>query len=98
MSTGASDLSVGASSLADGASQVSAGASAVKDGMQTMKDTILDAEAELAGKLLPYAQNELADALRIYEAARDGAQSSGYDLHPDTMKEVTVYIIRTDFR
>ena len=98
LSAGASTLSTGASTLADGASQLSTGAGALKDGMQTMKDTIVGVEKEASNKLLPYVENELADALRIYEETRDSVRNSGYDLHPDGMKTVTVYVIRTDLQ
>ena len=98
LSTGASTLSTGASTLADGASQLSTGAGTLKDGMQTMKDTIVGVEKEAANKLLPYVENELADALRIYEETRDSVRNSGYDLRPDGMKTVTVYVIRTDLQ
>ena len=98
MSAGASTLSTGASTLADGASQLSTGAGALKDGMQAMKDTIVGAEKEAANKLLPYVENELADALRIFEETRDSVQNSGYDLRPEDMKTVTVYVIRTDLQ
>ena len=98
LSAGASTLSTGASTLADGASQLSTGAGALKDGMQAMKDTIVGAENEAANKLLPYVENELADALRIFEETRDSVQNSGYDLRPEDMKTVTVYVIRTDLQ
>lgn len=98
LSAGASTLSTGASTLADGASQLSTGAGTLKDGMQTMKDTIMGAEKEAAEKLLPYVENELADALRIYEETRDSTRNSGYDLRPENMKTVTVYVIRTDLQ
>ena len=98
LSAGASTLSTGASTLADGASQLSTGAGALKDGMQAMKDTIVGAEKEAANKLLPYVENELADALRIFEETRDSVQNSGYDLRPEDMKTVTVYVIRTDLQ
>ena len=98
LSTGASTLSTGASTLADGVSQLSTGAGTLKDGMQTMKDTIVGAEKEAANKLLPYVENELADALRIFEETRDSVQNSGYDLRPEGMNAITVYIIRTDLK
>ena len=66
--------------------------------MQTMKDTLMDAEKEAAEKLLPYVENDLADALRIYEETRDSVQNCGYDLRPEGMKAVTVYVIRTDLQ
>lgn len=98
LSAGASTLSTGASTLADGASQLSTGAGTLKDGMQTMKDTIAGAEKEAANKLLPYVENELADALRIFEETRDSVKTSGYDLRPEGMNAITAYIIRTDLQ
>lgn len=98
LSAGASTLSTGASTLADGASQLSTGAGTLKDGMQTMKDTIVGVEKEAANKLLPYVENELADALRIFEETRDSVVNSGYDLRPESMNAITVYIIRTDLQ
>lgn len=98
LSDGASTLSTGASTLADGASQLSTGAGTLKDGMQTMKDTIVGVEKEAANKLLPYVENELADALRIFEETRDSVVNSGYDLRPESMNAITVYIIRTDLQ
>lgn len=98
LSAGASTLSTGASTLADGASQLSTGAGTLKDGMQTMKDTIVGVEKEAANKLLPYVENELADALRIFEETRDSVVNSGYDLRPEGMHAITVYIIRTDLQ
>ena len=53
---------------------------------------------EVAEKLLPYVTDDLPKALRIYEETRDNAQNSGYDLRPENMKTVTVYIIRTDLQ
>ena len=66
-------------------------------GTTVMKNTILDAEKTAAEKLLPYVEGDLTDALRIFEKTRDTAGQGGYDLRPEGMKTVTVYIIRTDF-
>ena len=63
-----------------------------------MKDTLMDAEKEAAEKLLPYVENDLADVLRIYEETRDSVQHCGYDLRPEGMNAVTVYVIRTDLQ
>ena len=98
LSDGAAALSDGSSALADGAAQASAGADALKDGMGAMKDTLVGTEKEAARLLLPFVENELADALRIYEQTRDSVNNSGYDLRPEGMKTVTVYIIRTDLQ
>lgn len=96
LTEGAAKLSDGAAAVDDGASQVSSGADALKNGTKTLKETITIAEKAAAGKLLPYAENELADALRIYEETRDSVRDCGYDLRPEGMKANTVYIIRTD--
>ncbi|MBQ8952989.1 MAG: hypothetical protein IJ048_02645 [Clostridia bacterium] len=49
----------------------------------------MDAEKEAAKKLLSYVENELADALRIYEETHDNVRNCGYDLRPEGMKAVT---------
>ena len=99
LSTGAASLSEGADSLYDGTVEFKDGAAALHtDGTQKFKDTLIDAEKEAAEKLLPYVTDDLPKALRIYEETRDNAQNSGYDLRPENMKTVTVYIIRTDLQ
>ena len=113
VSTGAAALSEGAETLAQGASELSAGAGKLyigaialnagaatlqSSGTQKLRDTLMDAEKDAAEKLLPYVTDNLPNALRIYEETRDNAQNSGYDLRPDGMKTVTVYIIRTDLQ
>lgn len=52
----------------------------------------------LCRKFIPHVENELSDALRIYEDedTSDQAKSGCYDLCSDDMWSVTVYIIRTD--
>ena len=105
LNTGAAQLAEGASTLATGADTLATGAADLSTGADTlhttgttvMKNTILDAEKNSAEKLLPYVENDLADALRIFEKTRDAAGQGGYDLRPEGMKTVTVYIIRTDF-
>ena len=99
LSTGAASLSEGADSLYDGTVELKDGAAALHtNGTQKFKDTLTDAEKEVAEKLLPYVTDDLPKALRIYEETRDNAQNSGYDLRPENMKTVTVYIIRTDLQ
>ena len=105
MNTGAARLAEGASALATGADTLATGAADLSTGADTlhttgttvMKNTILDAEKTAAEKLLPYVEVDLTDALRIFEKTRDTAGQGGYDLRPEGMKTVTVYIIRTDF-
>ncbi|MBQ8161048.1 MAG: hypothetical protein IJ083_09875 [Clostridia bacterium] len=99
LATGAASLSEGADSLYDGTVELKDGAAVLHtDGTQKFKDTLTDAEKDVAEKLLPYVTNDLPKALRIYEETRDNAQNSGYDLRPENMKTVTVYIIRTDLQ
>ena len=88
--TGATQLNTGAASLSEGA------ASLQTDGTQKLSDNLLKAEKEAAEKLLPYVENELSDALRIFEDTSDQAKNGCYDLCSDDMRSVTVYIIRTD--
>ena len=103
--TGLKDYTDGVAQASDAAVTLSAGATLVSTGADTlhttgttvMKNTILDAEKTAAEKLLPYVEGDLTDALRIFEKTRDTAGQGGYDLRPEGMKTVTVYIIRTDF-
>ena len=103
--TGQKDYTDGVAQASDAAVTLSAGATLVSTGADTlhttgttvMKNTILDAEKTAAEKLLPYVEGDLTDALRIFEKTRDTAGQGGYDLRPEGMKTVTVYIIRTDF-
>ena len=67
-------------------------------GTQTLKDTLTNAEKTAAGKLLPLVETVLPNALSLYESTRDNARNGGYDLRPDGMKAMTVYIIRTDLQ
>ena len=98
LAEGASALATGADTLATGAADLSTGADTLHTtGTTVMKNTILDAEKTAAEKLLPYVEGDLTDALRIFEKTRDTAGQGGYDLRPEGMKTVTVYIIRTDF-
>ena len=98
VSGGAASLSTGAATLAEGAAKVSVGAGTLQYGIQMLKNTLTNAEKEAAKKLLPYLENEASDALGIYEEIRTKAGNGGYDLRPDGMKTVTVYIIRTDLK
>ena len=99
LATGAASLSEGADSLYDGTVELEEGAAALHtEGTQKLKDSLTDAEKDVAEKLLPYVTDDLPKALRIYEETRGNAQNSGYDLRPENMKNVTVYIIRTDLQ
>ncbi len=97
--TGMAQLKDGAAQLSDGAAQLRNGANTLQStGTQTLKDTLIHAEKNVAEKLLPYVQNDLPDILRLYEDTRDNARNGGYDLRPENMDAMTVYIIRTDLQ
>ena len=106
LAEGASSLAEGTTTLAEGAETLANGAATLSDGANTlqttgtqiMMDTILDAERTVAETLLPYLEGDITKAIRIYEKTRDEAGNSGYDLRPEGMKTVTVYIIRTDLQ
>ena len=66
-------------------------------GLQELCKPLLHLHTQ-ANELLPYVENELADALRIFEETRDSVKASGYDLRPEGMNAITVYIIRTDLQ
>ena len=97
LAAGAASLAEGSAALADGAAQLKDGAALLQsEGTAKLQDTLLNAEKSAAGKLLACAQNNLADMLRVYEQTRESAQNAGYDLCGEGMKDVTVYVIRTD--
>lgn len=69
-----------------------------KSGTAKVKSTVATSAKQLASLALPYVQNDLARILDLYEQTREQAQNGGYDLRPDGMQAVTVYIIRTDLQ
>ena len=96
---GAGKLNAGLVQLKDGAAQLAQGADNLyTNGTQLLKESILDAEADLARSLLPYAEDTLPDALRVFEETRDAAQDAHYDLIPEGMQATTLYLIRTDLK
>ncbi len=96
---GSDQLCAGMTQLKDGAAQLKTGAETLQSaGTQTLKDTLTNAEKSAAGKLLPLVETVLPNALSLYESTRDNARNGGYDLRPDGMKVMTVYIIRTDLQ
>ncbi len=98
LAEGTSQLAAGMDTLAKGAEELKSGADTLHtNGTSVMKESIYEAEKTAAEKLLPLAEGTLSDALRIFEETRDNAGRGGYDLRPEGMKTVTVYIIRTDF-
>ena len=96
---GVAQAADGADQLAAGAAELSTGAANLQEnGTAAMKAGILAAEKDAASALLPYAEKDFPDALRIFEETRDQAGNAGYDLRSDDMKTVTAYIIRTDLQ
>ena len=89
---GADKLYDGSVELADGASDLQ------KEGTQKLMNQILDAEKEAAEKLLPYLEDDLENALRIFEETRDNTADAGYDLRTEGVDTTTAYIIRTDLK
>ena len=69
-----------------------------KDGTAKVKSTVTTYTKQLASMALPYVQNDLTRILDIYEQTRDQVQNGGYDLRPNGMQAITVYIIRTDLQ
>ncbi len=69
-----------------------------KNGTSKVKSTVDTSAKQLASLALPYVQQDLARALDLYDQTRNQAQNSGYDLRPEGMRAVTVYIIRTDLQ
>ena len=94
---GAAKVNDGMEQLKNGASLLAQGADSLyTNGTQLLKKSILDAEAELARTLLPYVQDTLPEALRVFETTRDATQETHYDLAPDGIRTTTLYLIRTD--
>lgn len=80
-----------------GAKELAAGAVALHDqGTDALRTSILGAEKQAAGTLLPWLNNQLSTAVRVFEETGARMQSCGYDLRPEGMKTVTLYVIRTD--
>ena len=87
----------GVDQAAAGAKELAAGAAALhSEGTDALQAGLLGAEKQAADKLLPLLQDQLANAVRIFEETGAQVQSCGYDLRPEGMKTVTLYVIRTD--
>ena len=92
-------LTGGADALHNSASALRKDAAKLqKNGTAKVKSTVDTSAKQLASLALPYVQNDFARVLDLYEQTRDQAQSGGYDLRPEGMRAVTVYIIRTDLQ
>ena len=85
--------------LKDGAAALQKGAEKLqKNGTAKVKSTVQTTEKQLASLALPYVQRDGLHILELYEQTRDQAQNGGYDLRPEGMQAVTVYVIRTDLQ
>ena len=97
LSQGAATLSAGAVSLNEGAATLQTGVKTLQEtGTQKIRDTILTVEKTAAGWMLPYVQNDLTKALSLYDELHGSVENAGYDLRPEGMRTVTLYVIRTD--
>ena len=89
----------GASTLHDHAAALQKDAAKLqKDGTAKVKSTVTTTTKQLASMALPYVQKDIPHYLDLYEQTRDQAQNGGYDLRPEGMEALTVYIIRTDLQ
>ena len=89
----------GVDQASGGAKQLAEGAAALQSqGTGALQSSILGTEKLGAVTGLAFMDNQMSRAMRIYEATRDQAKNGGYDLRPEGMKTVTVYIIRTDLK
>ena len=103
---GANELTTGLNALNDGAAALDKGAAELKksaaklqkDGTKKLMNEVQAAEKQLASLALPYVQKDAVKILDIYENTRDQSKNGGYDLRPEGMNAVTVYIIRTDLQ
>lgn len=87
----------GVDQAAAGSKELAAGAVTLHDqGTDPLRTSILGAERQAANTLLPLLENQLSNAVRIFDETGAQTQNCGYDLRPDDMKTVTLYVIRTD--
>ena len=49
-------------------------------------------------KLLPVVEGDLSSLVNILEEVSNPSAEIGYDLRPEGMKTITVYMIRTDLQ
>ena len=111
LSGGAQDLYDGVKELANGTSRLYDGAQELCDGSETLRngaeelqeegtqkllDEIYSAEKEASEQLMKYLEDDLENALDIFEDMRDKSALGGFDLRNDGIEMDTVYIIRTD--
>ncbi len=101
--SGVDQAAAGATELRKGMKQLREGAAALKDGAEALqtggtsvlKQSVLDAERKAAEKLLPYAEENFSEALKIYEETRDRVKDCAFDPTAEGTESMTVTIIRT---
>ena len=99
LNTAVTGFADGASTLHDHAAALQKDAAKLqKDGTAKVKSTVTTTAKQLASMALPYVQKDIPHYLDLYEQTRDQAQNGGYDLRPEGMEALTVYIIRTDLQ
>ena len=87
----------GVDQAAAGAKELAAGSVTLHDdGTDALRTAILNTEKQAAAALLPLLQDRLSAVVRIYAGTSAQLKHCGYDLRPDDMTTVTLYIIRTD--
>ena len=87
----------GVDQASSGAKELSRGAAALHDeGTDVLFSSILGAEKAAADQLLPWLEGNLSEAVRIFEETGERVRGCGYDLRPEDMKAVTLFVIRTD--
>ena len=87
----------GVDQAAAGAKELAACAATLHDeGTDPLRTGILGAEKQAADTLLPLLEDQLSTAVRVFEETGVQVHSCGYDLRPEDMKTVTLYVIRTD--
>lgn len=92
-------LAADLTALKDGAAALQKDAEKLqKNGTAKVKSTVQTAEKQLASLALPYVRRDGLHILELYEQTRDQAQNGGYDLRPEGMQALTVYVIRTDLQ
>ena len=67
-------------------------------GVDQISVRIRTAEKLAASALINIADTDLRRVVSIFETTRISAAGSGYDLRPEGMKTVTVYIVRSDLQ
>lgn len=97
LSGGLAEFANGTAELSDGVARLSVGAHKLyAEGTDALQTGLLSAQKQAAEKLLPLLNGDIADALHLWDNAKEQSSHPGYDLRVDHMEAVTVFIIRTD--